>query len=182
MSGKRATFLSFLAVNSVVVTCFESIIRPEFEVMQHAIDNFGAGYDWANHEVHTDDSYILNLFRLVSPSINDFDKTTSGDPVLIMHGMAANGSRFINRTNNHIDGLAIALAKAGYDVWLGNNRGNLFSSEHETLDWVLDEEAYWDFSFTELGLYDLPALISTVLEETGGDKKIKYIGTSLGTT
>ena len=98
-----------------------------------------------------------------------------------MHGMGSNGSRFINRTNDNIDGLAIALAKAGYDVWLGNNRGSIFSNEHETFDWIEDEQEYWDFSFPELGIYDLPALISTVLEETDG-KKIRYIGTSLGTT
>ena len=62
--SKRATFLSLLAYNA---TCFESIIRPDFDVMQHAIDSFGEGYNWANHEVHTDDGYILNLFRILPP-------------------------------------------------------------------------------------------------------------------
>ena len=80
-----------------------------------------------------------------------------------------------------MDGLAISLAKAGYDVWLGNNRGNIFSNEHEKLDWAVDEKEYWDFSFPELGTYDLPAMVETVVEETNG-RKVRYIGTSLGTT
>jgi len=95
--------------------------------------------------------------------------------------MGSNGSKFINRITDDIDSLAIALAKAGFDVWLGNNRGNYFSSEHEKLDWLEDEASYWKFSFKEMGEYDLPAMLTTVQEETGG-KKIKYLGTSLGTT
>ena len=45
---------------------------------------------------------------------------------------------------------------------------------------VEDEQEYWNFSFPELGMYDLTAMLSMVKEETG--KKIRYIGTSLGTT
>jgi|ERR1712062_268128 len=66
------------------------------------------------------------------------------------------------------------------DVWLGNSRGNVFSAEHELLDMVEDEPEYWNFSFPELGMYDLTAMLSMVKEETG--KKINYIGYSLGTT
>lgn len=29
------------------------------------MDSYGEGFDWQNHEVHTDDGYILNVFRLV---------------------------------------------------------------------------------------------------------------------
>ena len=83
--------------------------------------------------------------------------------------------------NYEIDSLPIALAKAGYDVWLGNSRGNRFSPEHESMDCVTDEADYWDFSFPELGIYDLPASLSIVKEKTGG-KKIRFYGHSLGST
>ena len=95
--------------------------------------------------------------------------------------MSSNAARMIERMNKDIDSLPIALAKAGYDVWMGNGRGTRFSSEHETIDWEKNEEEYWDFSFPELGTYDLPAALSMVKEETGG-KKIRYYGYSLGTT
>lgn len=162
-----------------LVNCFKSIVRPNFEVMQQAMDKFGQGFDWANHEVHTEDGYILNMFRLVKG--DGSRNPIEGEPILIMHGMSSNGSRFINRQYDSMDGLAISLAKAGYDVWLGNNRGTIFSNEHEKLDWAVDEEEYWDFSFPELGMFDLPAMVETVVEETNG-RKVRYIGTSLGTT
>jgi len=95
--------------------------------------------------------------------------------------MSANASRMIDRINMDIEALPIALAMVGYDVWLGNGRGTRFSSEHETMDWEKDEAEYWNFSFPELGIYDLPAALSMVKEETGG-KKIRYYGYSLGTT
>ena len=57
---------------------------------------------------------------------------------------------------------AFRTAKAGYDVWLGNNRGTKYSRGHETLDARKDFSKYFDFSFWELGKYDAPAQIDYV--------------------
>jgi lysosomal acid lipase/cholesteryl ester hydrolase len=51
--------------------------------------------------------------------------------------------------------------EAGYDVWLGNNRGNIYSRGHKTKK---PDGDYFYFSFWELGKYDLPAMIDLVLD------------------
>ena len=56
---------------------------------------------------------------------------------------------------------AFQLVRAGYDVWLGNQRGTKHSMEHLTLDYRKDRE-YWLFSFTEMGEYDDPAMVDFV--------------------
>jgi len=71
------------------------------------------------------------------------------------------------------------LADQGYDVWLGNSRGNTYSRKHATLD--PEELEYWNFSYDELGRYDLPASVDYILETTG-QKKLSYVGYSLGCT
>nr|CAD7579268.1 unnamed protein product [Timema californicum] len=71
------------------------------------------------------------------------------------------------------------LADAGFDVWLGNYRGNSYSNQHISLD--TDSADYWDFSWHENGFYDLPAMIDHIRSQTGQDK-IYYIGHSMGTT
>lgn len=53
----------------------------------------------------------------------------------------------------------------GYDVWLGNSRGNTLSRRHTTLQ--LTDAAYWMFSYDEMARYDLPATVSYILQTTG---------------
>lgn len=117
------------------------------------------------HSVRTDDGYILQLHRIPGP----------GRPVLLQHGMMCNSACWLTSGR---DSLAYILASAGYDVWMGNVRGNRYSSGHETLK--SEEPAYWKFTFHQFGKYDLPAEIRKITEVTS--KKITYIGHSMGST
>ena len=75
---------------------------------------------------------------------------------------------------------AFRLAEQGYDVWLGNYRGNTYSRGHLTLNPDVDT-SFWRFSWDEMAKYDLPAMLDYVIEQTGKEK-IHYVGHSMGTT
>lgn len=85
---------------------------------------------------------------------------------------------FINNSPDLAPGFI--LADAGYDVWFGNSRGNFYSRHHTTLDPDKDKE-FWDFSWSDMGLHDLPAVINKALQVSGASK-LTYIGHSQGTT
>jgi hypothetical protein len=54
------------------------------------------------------------------------------------------------------------LSDAGYDVWLGNFRGNRYSRGHLNATSNMNpdkDEHFWKFSIHELGKYDLPAMM-----------------------
>ena len=55
----------------------------------------------------------------------------------------------------------------------------MHSRKHKTLD--TESKEFWDFSFVELGTYDLPAMIGLALE-VSGNEQLAYIGHSQGTS
>lgn len=73
--------------------------------------------------------------------------------------------------------LVYKLADLGYDVWMLNNRGIKYSTEHQYLD--PESSAYWNFSFHEMGIYDAPNTIDYILETTN-QKSLFCIGHSQG--
>ncbi|KDR15392.1 Lipase 3 [Zootermopsis nevadensis] len=75
--------------------------------------------------------------------------------------------------------VAYLMADAGYDVWMGNARGNVHSTKHESLS--PSSSKFWSFSWHEMGVYDLPAEIDYILTNTG-QKDLSYVGHSMGTT
>ncbi len=77
----------------------------------------------------------------------------------MQHGVVDSSDCFIMNYANVAP--AFKYVRAGYDVWLGNNRGTKYSLGHKTL--TTKDKAYWQFSWTELGKYDLPAMIEYTL-------------------
>ena len=70
---------------------------------------------------------------------------------------------------------------SGYDVWMGNTRGNTYSRNHTTLDTCSSCHEFWSFGFDDSGNKDYPAEINYILDKTG-EEKVHFIGHSMGTT
>jgi predicted alpha/beta hydrolase len=77
------------------------------------------------------------------------------------------------------EALPLILANNNYDVWLVNNRGTLFSREHELHDSDVLHSEFWDFTFHDLAKYDLKATISYI-KTIAGREKISYVCHSQG--
>ena len=76
-------------------------------------------------------------------------------------------------------------------MWLANNRGVGYSLGHVHLAHDgYEGHKYWDFSFPEIGKYDIPAMVRTIKEELveqhyyhvnyDNIDKILYIGYDMG--
>merc|ERR1719282_213150 len=74
--------------------------------------------------------------------------------------------------------LGFILADQGYDVWMGNVRGNTYSTNHTSLS--KKNKVFWEFSFDQFAHIDLPAMINYVVNETGVET-VSYAGHSQGT-
>lgn len=134
------------------------------------------GYPIERHEVITPDGYILCVFRLQSKENKEIKTNLS--VVYLQHGLLDSSDTFI--LNEESKAPAFMLANRGYDVWLGNFRGNKHSRSHISLDpdSPHDEEArqFWNFSFHEMGVIDIPSIFAHIHRITS--KKIHFIGHS----
>jgi len=97
--------------------------------------------------------------------------------VFLQHGFLQNSEAWVVRGPGKA--LPYILVDAGYDVWLGNNRGNKYSFKHRI--YPVNTDKFWDFCLDHLALYDIPAMIQYILNITKVDK-LSYIGFSQGTT
>ncbi|CAL1684024.1 unnamed protein product [Lasius platythorax] len=128
-----------------------------------------AGYPVEAHVIMTEDGYLLTLHRI--PGGN------GSLPVLLQHALFCNSAVWVVPGKGRA--LAYLLADQGYDVWLGNFRGNTYSRAHISLSST--NSTFWNFSFNEMGIYDLPAMI-TFITNMRLQPLHTYIGHSMGAT
>ncbi|KAK5658786.1 hypothetical protein OQA88_1598 [Cercophora sp. LCS_1] len=156
------------------------------------------GLDIEEFEVQTEDGFIIDLWHVYDPreyrpllaeerahrgpevfeaipkkQIQTDDKPRF--PVLLMHGLLQSSGAYCV---NDEDSLAFFLCKSGFDVWIGNNRCG-FKPKHVLLGY--SDPRMWCWNIRQMGVFDLPALTSRVLYETGFEK-IGLIAHSQGTT
>ncbi|KAI0863178.1 Alpha/Beta hydrolase protein [Xylaria cubensis] len=157
------------------------------------------GLDVEEFEVQTEDGFIIDLWHVYDPKeytkLDGAERSHRGPdpftgkskkrlkdptqkrkfPVLLMHGLLQSAGAYCV---NDDDSLAFYLCKSGYDVWLGNNRCG-FKPKHALLDY--SDPRMWCWNIRQMGIFDLSALTSRVLHETGFEK-IGLVAHSQGTT
>lgn len=111
------------------------------------------------YTVETPDGIAIKLWRLLGIF-------NTSKPVLLMHDLECSSREWFVGLDN--ESLPWKLWYAGYDVWIGNNRGNYMGSTDR-----------WEWTFEEMADIDLPAIIEAVLMVTNA-VSIVYVGHGQG--
>ncbi|XP_063723767.1 gastric triacylglycerol lipase-like [Symsagittifera roscoffensis] len=138
------------------------------------------GYPCEEHQVTTEDGYILTMHRIPhghpTPEHPTTIPTENRSAVVLMHCLECDATIFI--TNFPDQSLGFILADAGYDVWLPNARGSKYSRTHTSLKQT--QFAFWEWTWDEIAYYDLPAVVDYVTQFVN-QTQINYVGYSQGT-
>lgn len=133
--------------------------------------------------MQTKDGFLIGLHRLAyrrgeeGRLVNRGEGTLEKKVVYLHHGLLMCSEVWVCLTDAQRC-LPFQLVERGYDVWLGNNRGNKYSKKsihHSPLS-----AKFWGFSMDEFAFYDIPDSITYILNATG-QASLSYIGFSQGT-
>jgi alpha-beta hydrolase superfamily lysophospholipase len=109
--------------------------------------------------IHTVDGFDFSLRRYPA----------NGPAVLLVHGLATNHYCFDYAESIS---LAFALQQAGFDVWVTDLRGD--EGTQSPYKWADETQSFEDHL-----LFDVPAILDRVLEETG-QNSLYWVGHSMG--
>ncbi|XP_075531808.1 gastric triacylglycerol lipase-like isoform X2 [Dermacentor variabilis] len=141
------------------------------------------GYPCVTTYATTEDGYILEVYRIAHGIQGNTSGTASQKndrlrrpPVLLVPPLLAAVDVYFFNLPSQSPGYL--FADNGFDVWAMSMRENKPYISHKTLS--PDEPEYWQFSFDEMGRYDVAACIDHVLNATGASK-LTVVGFSQGT-
>ncbi|EFC44234.1 predicted protein [Naegleria gruberi] len=144
------------------------------------------GYPVEQHYVTTTDGFILSVQRIPygRSSLSRQIPKDKKKVVFLQHGFLDCSATWVN--NLPYQSLGYILADAGFDVWLGNARGNEYSNRN--IYHSKHDKQFWNFSWDEISIlneemaiYDLTAMVDYALK-VSGQPKLAYVGHSQGTT
>ncbi|KAI5867842.1 alpha/beta-hydrolase [Durotheca rogersii] len=141
------------------------------------------GYTAEEHVVQTKDGYLLGIHRLAwrkgeeDTEINDGPSSVRKPVVYLHHGLLMNSEVWVCLTDEKRC-LPFVLVERGFDVWLGNNRGNKYSKK--SINYPPTSIRFWDFSIDQFAFHDIPDSIDYILETTK-QASLSYVGFSQGT-
>eukprot|EP00005_Dracoamoeba_jomungandri_P007631 CAMPEP_0174274848 /NCGR_PEP_ID=MMETSP0439-20130205/59499_1 /TAXON_ID=0 /ORGANISM="Stereomyxa ramosa, Strain Chinc5" /LENGTH=905 /DNA_ID=CAMNT_0015366889 /DNA_START=14 /DNA_END=2731 /DNA_ORIENTATION=+ len=130
------------------------------------------GFPSEEHIVETPDGYLLTLFRI--PYSNVEDQYSRRPVILLMHGLMDSCVTWVINENDH--SLAFMLARAGFDVWLGNVRGTRWGMKHRKFKPTSSK--FWAFN-RDMFVWDLRRIIDFILLHTS-QQSLSYVGHSQG--
>ncbi|KAG5326613.1 LIPK Lipase, partial [Pseudoatta argentina] len=134
------------------------------------------GYSAEKHYVTTEDGYMLTIHRIsASPLCKGRQKR---GVIFFQNGLLGSSDLWVLTVLAKIL-VTFLLTDEGYDIWLGNYRGNTYCRSHIKLS--SRDRDFWQYSFHEIGTRDLPAMIDYVLSNTK-QKFLRYVGFSMETT
>ncbi|XP_058462268.1 lipase 3-like [Malaya genurostris] len=122
------------------------------------------GYHGEPHRVVTEDGYVLKIYRIwrdQRPPVN-----ASREVILLQHGILHSSADWLVLGPKR--SLAYQLVDLGFDVWLANSRST--QNSHQHTKYCTCSQEFWNYSWHELGYYDLAATIDKVLRETNRTK------------
>ncbi|KAM9281999.1 LOW QUALITY PROTEIN: lipase member M-like [Cariama cristata] len=172
---------------AAVTYLFQGITyREELRRMRRAVDpeaftNINElltykGYPSKECEVTTEDGYITTINRI--PYGTQSQGNSALKPaVFLQHELLGDPSNWV--TNLPSNSLGFILAHTGFNVRMGNSRGNRWSRKNQ--NYSINQDEFWAFNFDEMAKFDLPTTINFIVEKTG-QEKLYYIGYSQGTT
>jgi len=134
------------------------------------------GFKCEKHLIKTEDGYILTLFRI--PGNKNCPDGSRLQPILLQHGVFDSSDCWVCNGEDH--SIGFILANNNFDVWLSNTRGNKYCKKHDKYN--NNSFEFWQFSFHDLGIYDIPAVIKYINKVNKSGEKIIYFGHSQGTS
>ncbi|KAJ5280411.1 hypothetical protein N7478_005783 [Penicillium angulare] len=141
------------------------------------------GYEAEEHIVQTSDGYLLGLHRLAyrkgeeDKRVNQGPNSITKKVVYLHHGLLMSSEVWVALTDEQRC-LPFQLVEKGYDVWLGNNRGNKYAKK--SVRFSPGSNEFWDFSIDQFAFHDIPNSIEYILDVTA-QPSLSYIGFSQGT-
>ncbi|GMR58966.1 hypothetical protein PMAYCL1PPCAC_29161, partial [Pristionchus mayeri] len=134
------------------------------------------GYPVETHNVVTEDGYVLQMHRIPHGKKGGESNSSCRPVILLQHGLEMDSSNWVDNPPDQAAGYV--FADAGFDVWMGNVRGNKYGRKHIRHDSGMDAK-FWKFSWQDMADRDLPALVNRALKESGMDS-LHYVGHSQG--